>query len=66
MENYIIDLTHYTADRRQKAHLTQALQSQFQNSMDIWKEQGKISLKSSLRAFFRDLNDSGMVSGLIF
>ena len=61
MGSYITDLKHYTADRRQKTDVTEALEAQFERSLDIWKEQGKLSLISSLRAFFRDFNYSGMV-----
>jgi len=58
MGGYVRDLKHYT-ESNGKTEVTEALQNKFKNSLDIWKQKGKISLIHSLRAFFTNFRKSG-------
>ena len=57
---YITDLKHYT-ETKKKTELVETLERKFQNSSDNWSTQSTDSLKTSLRSFFRQFRDSGMV-----
>ena len=57
---YITDLKHYT-ETKKKTDIVETLKRKFQNSSDNWSTQSTVSLKTSLRSFFRQFRDSGMV-----